>query len=220
MANVSLWSSVGVSVQSAIAATKTITGITKAAPGVVTATGHGYSAGDYVLLTIQGMSELDGRVIRVGPTGVTADAFQMLGDGATAIDTTSFGTFTSGTAQKLTMGTTLATVLDFAGTGGDFEFIDVTTIHDPVRKQIPGAAAPAAFNGTLIWDPADAGFVALKAASDAKAQRAVLIAFANGQKFAFNGYVGVSGAPTGSAQDKVTTPLTMTSFGKLSFFTT
>jgi hypothetical protein len=220
MANVSLWSSVGVAVQSAIAAAKTISGITKAAPGVVTASSHGYSAGDYILLSVQGMSELDGRVIRVGPTGVTTDAFQMLGDGGTAIDTTNFGTFTSGSAYKLTMGTTLATVLDFSGSGGDFEYIDVTTIHDPVRKQIPGASSPATFNGTLVWDPADAGFVALKAASDTKAQRAVLISFANGQKFAFNGYVGVSGAPTGAAQDKVTTPMTMTSFGKLSFFTT
>lgn len=220
MANISLWSSVGVAVQSAIAAAKTISGITKAAPGVVTASSHGYSAGDYLLLSVQGMTELDGRVVRVGTSGVTTDAFQMMGDGGTAIDTTSFGTFTSGSAYKLTMGTTLATVLDFTGSGGDFEFIDVTTIHDPVRKQIPGAAAAATFSGNMVWDPADAGFVALKQASDLKAQRAILITFANAQKFAFNGYVGVSGSPTGSAQDKVTTPLSMTAFGKLSFFTT
>lgn len=218
MANVSLWSNVGVSVQSALAATKTITAITKAAPGVITSTAHGYSAGDYLLLSIQGMSELDARVVRVNSTGLTANDFQILGDGATAIDTTSFGTFASGTAAKITFGTTLATMLDVSASGGDFDFIDVTTIHDPVKKQIPGAANAATFSGNLIWDTADAGFVALKAASDLKAQRALLFSFSNGQKFAFTGYIGASGTPTGSAQDKVTTPLAITAFGRISVF--
>ena len=65
MAIITKWSNVAVSVQSAIAATKTITAITKASPGVVSSTAHGYSNGDYVLLTISGMYQLNYRVMRV-----------------------------------------------------------------------------------------------------------------------------------------------------------
>jgi hypothetical protein len=50
--NVSVWSNVGIAIQSALAAAKTITAITKANPGVASSTTHGYSNGDYVLLTI------------------------------------------------------------------------------------------------------------------------------------------------------------------------
>ena len=42
------WTNVAVYIQSALAASKTITAISKANPGVVTSAGHGYSTGDYV----------------------------------------------------------------------------------------------------------------------------------------------------------------------------
>ena len=46
--------------ESAIAAAKTITAITKAAPGVFSSTAHGFANGDLILLEIQGMVELHG----------------------------------------------------------------------------------------------------------------------------------------------------------------
>lgn len=204
---VSKWSNVAVAVQSAIAATKTISAITKASEGVVSCTGNGYSNGDYVLLTIQGMYQLDGVVARV--KSAATDAFTLEG-----IDTTLFDTFTSGTAQKLTMGTSLTTATSINASGGDFDFIDITTIHDNVKKQIPGLPSPGTFTMELHWDVADAGLIALKAASDNQAQRAVLFTFANGQKVVFNGYIGASALPTGGAQDVVKTNVVITMFGK------
>ena len=41
--------------ESAIAASTTITAVTKAAPGVLSASGHTFANGDFVLLEIQGM---------------------------------------------------------------------------------------------------------------------------------------------------------------------
>jgi len=204
---VSKWSNVAVAVQSAIASAKTITAITKASEGVVTAASHGYSNGDYVLLAIQGMYQLDGVVARV--SGVTTDTFELEG-----LDTTLFETFTSGTAQEITFGTSLTTATTVNASGGDFDFIDVTTIHDNVKKQIPGLPSPGTFTMDLMWDLADAGLIALKAASDNQAQRAVRFTFANGQKVVFNGYVGASGLPTGGAQDVVKTSVVITMFGK------
>ena len=206
MAIITKWSNVAVSVQSAIAATKTITAITKASPGVVSSTAHGYSNGDYVLLTISGMYQLNYRVMRV--SAVATDSFSLEGE-----DTTNYSTFVSGTAQKITFGTTLATLTNINASGGDFDFVDTTTIHDSIKTQIPGLGNPSTYNFESFWDPSDAGLVALKSASDAQAQRAILFSFSNSQKFVFNGYVGCSLSPTGSAQDLIKTSVVFTSLG-------
>jgi hypothetical protein len=89
-----------------------------------------------------------------------------------------------------------------------------------VKKQIPGAASAAVYNFENVWDVADAGLVALKAASDNKAKRAVKFTFANGQKVLFCGYVGCTLLPGGSAQDKVTTPVTITMYGRPTTYST
>lgn len=213
MANVSLWSNVAIAVQSALAAALTVTAITKANPGVATSAAHGLSNGDFVLMTVQGMSQIDGRIFRVA--SVAANTFQLEGE-----DTTNYDTFTSGTAQKYTFGTTLATISGLSASGGDFNMIDITLISDTVKKQIPGAANPSVYSFESIWDVADAGLVALKAASDAKAQRGIRITFANSQKLLFTGYIGCTLLATGSAQDKVTTQVVITGYGKPTVYST
>jgi hypothetical protein len=64
MATARKWSNVAIAMQSAIGADITITGISKASEGVVTAT-NTISNGDFVALTVQGMYQLNDRV---GPT--------------------------------------------------------------------------------------------------------------------------------------------------------
>lgn len=212
MATVRKWSNVAVAMQSALAAADTITAITKANPGVVTATAHGLANGDYVLLTVNGMWQLNGKVVRVA--NVTTNTFELEG-----VNTTSFDTFSSGTAEAITFGTSITTATDINASGGDFEFIDTTTIHSNVKTQIPGAANPATYTFNNLWDVADAGLVALKAASDAQAQRAFKFTFGTaGQIMVYAGYVGATLLPTGSGQDKVITPVTITMFGTPTYY--
>jgi hypothetical protein len=215
MANVSLWSNVAVALQSALSASQTISGITKANPGVVTYVGTDPTNGDYIKLTVQGMHQLDGRVFRVANVNAGGNTLELEGE-----DTTLFDTFVSGSLEIITFGTTLATVSGLTASGGDFEFIDTTTIHDAIRKQVPGAASPATYNMESIWDVADAGLTALKSASYNKAQRAVRFTFANSHKLLFNGYVGTTLLPTGSAQDKIITPVAITMFGRPTMYST
>jgi Phage tail tube protein, TTP len=207
MATVSKWSNVNVAMQSALGANKTISGISKANPGVVTSTAHGLANGAYVLLTVQGMYQVDGRVFRVA--NQAANTFELEGENTLAYDT-----FTSGTANEITFGTTMATATGLTASGGEFDFIDVTTIHDNVRKQIPGLASPAVYTFENIWDVSDAALAAMKVASDNQAQRCIRFTFANGQKVVFNGYVGATLLPVGNAQDKVTTQVAITMFGR------
>jgi len=212
MATVRKWSNVAVAMQSALAAAKTITAITKANPGVATSTAHGYVNGDYVLLTISGMYQVDGKVVRVA--NVTANTFELEG-----VNTTSFDTFSSGTAEAITFGTSITTATSVSASGGDFDFIDTTTIHSNVKTQIPGAANPAKYEFENIWDVSDTGLTAMKSASDSQAKRAFKFTFGTGgQIMAFAGYVGATLLPTGSGQDKVVTPTTITMFGTPTFY--
>ena len=212
MATVTNWSNVAVAMQSALAAADTITGITKASPGVVTATSHGLSNGDYVFLSVSGMHQLNDRVVRVA--GVTTNTFELEG-----VDTTAFDTFSSGTAEAITFGTSITTAASISSSGGGFDFIDTTTIHDNVKSQTPGLPASLTYTMEHIWDPANAGQIAMKSASDAQAKRAFKFTFGTGGKIAvFAGYVGFDGAPGGTAQDKVMTSAVITAQGKPTYY--
>jgi hypothetical protein len=80
---------------------KNITGITNADPAVVTSVAHGYSDNDDVFIeSVGGMTELNGRTFRVDV--LTTDTFSLLDLDGTNIDSTGYGTYTSGgTAKKI-----------------------------------------------------------------------------------------------------------------------
>lgn len=208
MATVSKWSNVTVSMQSSLATAVTIGsgGITNANPGVVTYTGTDPTEDSYMLMQVVGMNnKLANKVVRANNVNAGGNTFELEG-----IDTTTFGTATSGTAQQITFGTSIGILRDVSGSGGEPEELDATTIHDTIRQIEYGAATAQRFSGTALWDTADAGFVALKLASDTGASRAFLFTFENGYKYVFYGRVFASGAPTGSAQQIVETPISIT----------
>ena len=219
MSKVYKWSNVAVAMESALGAALSITGITKAAPGVVTTSApHGLANGDYVVLAIQGMFQINGKVFRVA--NIAASTFQMEDvTGGTGVSTVNFDGFTSGTANKITFGNTISTATSVSASGGDFSFIDTTTIHVNQKTQIPGVANAISFGKDHLWDPTDAGQIAMKSASDQQAQKAFKFVFgANGAVMVFTGYVGFTGSPGGNAQDKVTTPSTITAFGTPTYY--
>lgn len=212
MATVKKWSNVAIAMQSALASAKTITGITVGATATVTSTAHGYANGDYVLLTVQGMRQVDGRIFRV--SSQTTNNFVLEGE-----DTSAFDAFTSGTCQAITFGTSITTATSVSGSGGDFGFIDTTTIHDNAKTQIPELPNAASYSMDNIWDISDAGLRAMKVASDAQAKRCFKFTFGSGgQIMLFNGYVGASLLPGGQAQGMVTTGTVITMHGSPTYY--
>jgi hypothetical protein len=213
MATATLWSNVQVAMESARAAGKTVSAIAKeAAPATVSATANGYSDGDYVVMDVTGMYQIDDRVFRVDNAAL--DAFDLEGE-----TTTTYDTFAAGSAYKLTLGTTLAVLTSLSASGGGANFIDITTIHDNVAKSIPGLAAAATYSFEAIWDVADAGLAALKVASDQRAQKAFKFTFSNGQIMVFLGYVNATLLPIGSNQELVKTTVEITMFGTPTYYT-
>lgn len=200
--------------ESAIAAAKTISAITKAAPGVFSSTAHGFANGDMILLEVQGMVELNGRLFKV--VSVAADTFQVAGvDGTTGLDTTLYSTFSSGTAKKLTLGTTITGVQDFSFSGGDIKTVDTTTVNDVVDTQIVVGASAQAADMTMQWDPSSAAQQAMIAAFQTRANKGFKVVWPDGAWTAWYGTVGYTGAPGGGKQGVTTSPAKITMLGSL-----
>lgn len=213
MANARKWSQVAIAMQSALAASVSISSITKASPAVVTTgTAHSLSNGDYVVLAVQGMWQVNDRVFRV--TGASGSTLNLEGE-----DSTNYDTFSSGTLQKITFGTSITTATTLTGSGGNFAMIDTTTVHMNQKSQIPGLPDAASYDMDNIWDISDSGLIAMKAAYDAQSKRAFKFTFGTGgQIMVFTGYVGANLLPGGQAQQLVTTKAVITMSGSPTYY--
>jgi hypothetical protein len=212
MATATVWKNVSVAMQSAIATAKTISGITQANPAVITSTSHGYSNGDIVYLEVQGMWQMNEKAVRVA--NVTTNTFE-----AEGVDASAFEAFTSGTAKKVTMGTSITSATSISTSGGDFDRIDTTTIHGNAKTEVPGLPSPISFSMDHIWDSTDSGQAAMKAASDVQAKRVFKFQFGSGGKVLyFVGYVGFNGLPGGQGQGLVTCQAVITMNGTPTFY--
>jgi hypothetical protein len=74
-----------------------ITGVTNANPGVLTYSGADPANGDWFYLSgIVGMTQLNGKIVKVAAVNAGANTYQLQEVDGTPINTTSFGTYTSG----------------------------------------------------------------------------------------------------------------------------
>ena len=80
---------------------KTISGATQANPGVITATSHGYSNGDHIIISsVVGMTELNGKTFKVA--NKTTNTFELQDVDGNNVNTTSYTAYGSaGVANKI-----------------------------------------------------------------------------------------------------------------------
>jgi hypothetical protein len=196
---------VGVAMASALGAAKAITAISKAAPGVVLAT-HDFINGDYVQLSIVGMSELNNKVFRVCNVSTTV-SFQLedVANGS-GISTIGFGTHVSGTAQKITFGTSITTASDIKNTGGDASYTDTSTIHSSQKTEEPTTTSAMRSEIVHQWDPSDPGQIAMAATAKSGVPTAFKYSYKSGKISVFLGVVSFANVPNGSSGAVVTAP--------------
>lgn len=143
--------------QATIDTAKTLTAITKANPAVASSAAHGLANGDVVVLAVEGMTEVDGLVVRVA--NVTAGTFELEG-----INSTGYGTFTSGTAREVLTWVTIsgATQVNFGS--GSAEQLDKSTLVDRTKRYEAGLPDQPNITVNIFGDVTDAGQVAVEAA--------------------------------------------------------
>jgi hypothetical protein len=114
-----------------VEASKTISGLTAANPGVVTATSHGYSNGDHVWInSVSGMTEVNGRRFTVA--NKTTNTFELSG-----VNTSGYTAYSSGgTAEKvyeISTSYTSAQVFDLKFTQSADTMFIVHPSHEPTK---------------------------------------------------------------------------------------
>lgn len=206
------WINVKVSMQSAIGANVTISAVTKATTAVASATAHGFTNGSYVLITCQGMAQISGRIFRVA--NVAANTFELEGENSLTYDT-----FTSGTAQLITLGTSFSTLKTVNASGGEFDKVEMTTIHDTIKKTRPGMASEIVYDFDSFWDLSDAALLKSIEYSNTQAQAGFKFKFPNGAEVIFYGYVGSVGIPTGSTGEAVMSKISVSASGLPKYYT-
>lgn len=169
-----------IAVGTATAATKTITGITAAAPPVVTSAAHGYSDGDIVYLdSIVGMTQLNKRAFVVASS--LTNSFELKG-----VDATSYTAYASGgTAAKKTM-TAIGEVVSVPGLfDGKANEIDTTHLGSGGEEFLMGIPRFGSNSlAVLCPSPNDTGQTRLRKLLSDQTAEAFSFTLPSGQKAA------------------------------------
>jgi len=155
-----------VAIETALAATKTITAITAASPPVVTSTSHGYANGDIVKITgVVGMAEVNDRAFVVSAT--TTDTYALKG-----VDSTNYTTYVSGgTAAKATVtpvGKVEGIPTLFAGQA---QTINTTHLKSLRQETIQGLGVAGTLSLNLQLEDADPGQLAMQDANERQVEK-------------------------------------------------
>lgn len=171
---------VSLKVAKTLASAKTITGITKASPGVCTSVAHGYASGDWIVLAVSaGMWQLDGQMARV--IVLTADTFSLEG-----IDTTNFATHSAATCQKITAWEEFDNAQSWSLDEGNTDRPDISIMHKRRKQTMLGASGELTGSIDVISNPAQAAIVLIRAATRNQARMAQLLTFATGDVIGVN----------------------------------
>lgn len=150
-------------IASTIASSKVTTIVTNATEAVVTCAGHGYSNGDFVIVT-SGWGRLNRRAFRI--KSVTTDTFVL--ESAETSSTTYFPTGTGvGTVSKVSTFTQFTTVMKPSSSGGDPKTVNYKFVESDVEFSINDGFAATSYACELDADSiGSAGYTALKNLTD------------------------------------------------------
>lgn len=172
-------------------APKTVTGITNAAPPVVTANAHGYANNDEILL-LNGWDDFNESVVRA--SAVSANTFAVAG-----YDTSNTDFYPSagaaGTAQRIPSWIPLGQVLGITPSGGEASFEEVKPFDRRNAVKLFTGFSASGLELTLGWDRTRTDQQALQTASRTGAKRAIKFVLPGGIYGYAYGVVSASGLP-------------------------
>jgi hypothetical protein len=174
------------------ASSKTITSVTNANPAIASSASHGYVNG--MLLEVKsGWNRINDAIIRVAATA--AGTFAMEGVDAT---NTQFYTPGSGggTARAITGFTQISQILEFSTSGGDQQFATFSFLEEDFERQLPSITSAQSITMSIADDTTLPGYVALKAASAARSNRALRLQLRNGDIILYNGIFSLNETPS------------------------
>ena len=180
-----------VEIAATYSAAKTVTGVTKAVPPVVTSTAHGLAEGTIGYFdTAAGMDELLGQAVSVDATA--SNTFN-----AEGLDSTSFGTFSSGTVTPVATWLTLSTATSYEIPEGAADELDATTLLDRIKQTETGLMAAQNVQISKLSDMQLPALAIVRAAALNSGYIVVRITLSNGERRVFRGQPGLPGESQG-----------------------
>lgn len=170
----------------------TVTGISNADPGVVTAAAHGLTDADIIEVT-SGWSRLTDKIVRVDDAATGTFDLEGIDTTSTAIYPAGSG---AGTVREITGWTQLAQILTSGSQGGEQQFLTYQFLESDAEKRIPTFKSAAGITFSIAYDPDLAGYQLVQAANDDRQQRAVRITLADGSLLLYNAYVSLGTIPS------------------------
>lgn len=180
-----------VEIAATYSAAKTVTAVTKASPPVVTSTSHGLAEGTIGYFdTAAGMDELLGQAVSVDATAT--NTFN-----AEGIDSTSFGTFTSGTVTPVATWLTLSNSTSYDIPNGSADELDATTLLDRTKQTQAGTLGAQNVQIGGLSDQQLPGVALLRAAALNDGYVVIRITLSNGERRVFRGQPDLPGESQG-----------------------
>lgn len=178
---------VRVEIASTYGLSKVVTGVSKASPGVATSAAHGLANASIGYFdSVIGMTELDGQVCCVANQATGTFELQ-------ALDTSTYGTFTSGNFIPVTAWKTLSQATSYEIGGGDADKLDSTTLLDTVKQEESGMLAAQTVTFNAFSDPQADAFAQIRKDAKAGSYTVFRITFPNGERRIFRGQPSLPG---------------------------
>lgn len=190
---------VKVNIQSNVANTTAITGITNEAEGVVTCDGTKFIVGDIVVIeSVVGLPRLNNSTARVKAKTAANVTLE-------SVNTTDLGTYVSGgTIKRVSEWVPFDNITNFNYAEPQPNRQQILTIHDETASELLGADSAPQVTMDIYSDAFNAAVVEVRDASIEKTNRVFEVIFKNGYKLYLNSQVSGGRGVQASAGQAVT----------------
>lgn len=182
-----------IAIASGYGASKAMSALTNANPGVATLeAAHGIIVGDYFEMT-SGWSRLTDKVVRASVVATNDVSLEGIDTSLTSIYPAGTGI---GSIREITGWTQLSQILSSSSSGGEQQFLEYQLLEADAQKKIPTFKSAAGISFSVADDPTLAGYILASAANDDRLPRAVRITLPSGAKILYNAYISLNKTPS------------------------
>lgn len=195
-----------VSIASGYVTADTVSAATNANPSVLTTSAaHGIATGAFFEWN-SGWSRANSKIFRAsGASGSTLSP-----EGFDTSSTTNFPAGGGvGNIREISGWTQIQQILSSSSSGGEQQFTTYQFLESDAERRIPTNKSASGLTFSVADDPTLAGYIALSAANDDRAQRAVRIVLPGGSIILYNAFVSLNKTPSLTVNELMAVEVTL-----------
>ena len=180
------------SLASAYGASKAMSAVTNANPGVATLeAAHGISTGDFIEVT-SGWTRLNNKIVKAGTVATNDVPLLGINTSGTAYPSGSG----VGSIREISTWAQVAQIMNSTSEGGEQQFGTVQFLEADAEIRFPTIKSAGGLSMSIADDASLAGYIALSEANDDRLPRALKADLPNGGVLVYNCYVSLNKTPS------------------------